>query len=289
MRILVTGASGFIGRHVVKQLADRGHKPLMFDRTGQVPGARHPLFLGDVRDRNAVEQAAYSSEGVIHLAGILGTQETVQNPFPAVETNILGSLNVFEACAQHKRQGVCITVGNHWMNNPYSISKSAVERFALMYNKERGAKIAVVRGLNAYGPGQKAKPVRKIIPNFILPALKGEPLVIYGDGEQRMDMIYVQNVAHILIEALLRPHGQYSTVFEAGTGVALTVNEIARMVIQLCESKCGIEHVRMRPGEEPGSTVVADRKTLLPLGVKCLTPLDAGLRPTIAYYRSHEA
>lgn len=286
MRLLVTGASGFIGRHVVKQLADRGHKPLMFDRTGQVPGLRHALFLGDIRDRNAVEQAVYSSEGVIHLAGILGTQETVANPFPAVETNILGGLNVFEACAQHQKRAVCITVGNHWMNNPYSISKSAVERFALMYNKERGTKIAVVRALNAYGPGQKARPVRKIIPNFILPALKGEPLVIYGDGSQRMDMIYVQNVAHILIEALLRPHGQYDKVFEAGTGVALTVNEIALMVLRLCASSSRIEHVPMRPGEEPGSTVIANRKTLAPLGIKSLTPLDVGLRPTIAYYAS---
>lgn len=287
MRILVTGASGFIGRHVVKQLADRGHKPLLFDRTGQVPGLRYPLFLGDVRDRNAVEQAVYASEGVIHLAGILGTQETVANPFPAVETNILGALNVFEACAQHQKPAVCTTVGNYWMNNPYSISKSAVGRFALMYNKERGTKIAVVRAMNAYGPGQKAGPVKKIIPTFVLSALVGEPILVYGDGSQRMDMIYVENVAHILIEALLRLHAQYATVFEAGTGLALTVNEIAEMVIRLCDSDSPIEHVPMRPGEEPQATVVADRATLAPLGIKSLTPLDAGLRRTIEYYRGH--
>lgn len=135
------------------------------------------FFYGDVRDSGAVGEAIYHSDGVIHLAGVLGTQETVKNSLSSIETNILGSLNIFESCAHHNKKGVYIVVGNYWMNNSYSITKTTAERFALMYNKKMGTKIAVVRGLNAYGARQKDKPVRKITPNFILPALKNEKIL----------------------------------------------------------------------------------------------------------------
>lgn len=281
MKVLVTGGSGFIGSHVRDVLRCRGCEVVSMDRAGPTD------FLGDVRDADAVSEAVQNADGVIHLAGVLGTQETVQNPSPAVTTNILGSLNVFEACARHRKRSVYIAVGNHWMLNPYSISKTCAERFALMYNAERGTEIAVVRGLNAYGPRQKAAPVRKIIPNFIRQALAGEDITIYGDGSQRMDMIYVEDLANILALALLNDHGCFDSVMEAGTGVAPTVNEIAASVISACGSSSGLHHVPMRAGEKAGQTVVADTETLAPLGDvrSLLRSLDAGLVPTVEWYR----
>ena len=170
------------------------------------------------------------------------------------------------------------------MNNPYSITKTTAERFALMNNKERDAKIAVVRGLNAYGPRQKSAPVRKITPNFILPALKNEDILVYGTGKQKMDMIYVGDVAEILVRSLTMDHGVYDDIFEAGTGIAPTVNEIAETIIKLTGSKSKLEHTAMRPGEDKMSTVVANISTLKPLKFDNFVSLEEGIEKTIPWY-----
>jgi UDP-glucose 4-epimerase len=287
VKVLVTGGSGFIGSHVVRHLQHLGHEPLILDHHGWKDGIDCETFLGDVRDYTAVSEAVATSDGVIHLAGVLGTQETIEDPLPAAETNIVGGLNVFQAVRRYDVPAVYIAVGNHWMQNSYSITKTTAERFALMYNQEHGTRIAIVRALNAYGPGQKAGPVKKIIPNFILPCLRDEPIVIYGDGEQVMDMIYVTDVADILCRALLLEHGQYDRAFEAGTGRALTVNQIAEMVIDTV-TRGSIEHVPMRPGEPEHSTVVADTNTLQRLGLVDFATLEDGLVDTVSYYRALE-
>lgn len=289
MRVLVTGGNGFIGSHVVDNLQAAGFEVTVLDRAGErglFPNMSVRTFLGDIRNPESVHEAVIHNDGVIHLAAILGTQETITHPSFSVDVNIHGSLNVFEACRLYGCPAVYVGVGNHWMNNTYSISKTCAERFAFMYNKERGAKIAVVRGLNVYGPGQKYKPVRKMIPNFILPALKGEEITVYGDGTQVMDLLYVTDFAEILKRALIMDHGNYSAVMEAGMGENITVNEIVDLVLKLIESKSGVKHVGMRPGEEPNSTVVADPSTLSPLkfSVSDMVPIQEGLTRTIEYY-----
>ena len=284
MKVLVTGGSGFIGSHTVRRLQHLGHDPIILDHRGWADAIDCETILGDVRDYTATSEAVAISDGVIHLAGVLGTAETINEPLPAVETNILGSLNVFKACRHYNRPAVYIAVGNHWMNNSYSITKTTAERFAFMFNQEHGTRIAIVRALNAYGPGQKAEPVRKIIPNFILPCLNDEPIIVYGDGAQIMDMIHVTDVADYLCRALLMDHGVYGKVFEVGTGRALTVNQIAQAVID--EVGTGsIEHAPMRPGEPAHSVVLADTLTLEPLGPTDFTPLEVGLKGTVNYYR----
>jgi UDP-glucose 4-epimerase len=285
MKILVTGGNGFIGTHVVEKIKSAGHHALIFDRNRS---SKNDIFLGDVRDYTSVTEAVAIADGVIHLAGILGTQETIDEPMPSIETNIIGSLNIFKSCLRYQKKCVYISVGNYWMNNSYSITKNTVERLAFMYNKEHGTKIAVVRGLNAYGEGQKDKPVRKIIPNFVIPALKGEAIKIYGDGNQIMDMIYVGDLADILVKALTEEHNQYSKVFEAGTGRKTTVNEIAQEVIKQT-GKGKIEYLPMRPGEPENSIVIGNPETLRPLyggNIPDMIPLAAGITRTIEYYKS---
>lgn len=129
--ILVTGGSGFIGGYVTRLLLSKGCRVTVLDRRVKPPGERIPgtdVFLGDVRDEGAVTEAVSTCDGVMHLAGVLGTQETVADPRVATETNVMGSLNVFRAVRTRNVRCVYITVGNHWMNNPYSISKTASER-----------------------------------------------------------------------------------------------------------------------------------------------------------------
>lgn len=297
MRVLVTGGAGFIGGYVVAALTERGLEAAILDRRA-VP-QRLPAWFGDVRDATAVSEAVASCDAVIHLAGVLGTAETIDNPWPAIEVNVQGSLNVFQACRQHRKRCAYITVGNHWMHNSYSITKTAAERLAWMFNREHGCKIAVVRALNAYGPGQKAWPVRKIMPNLILPAVRGEAMLVYGDGLQVMDMIHVRDVAEVMVRALLVDHDQYvfdprqgadsPCRFEAGTGRRTTVLEIAELVLK--EVGGGrIEHVSMRPGEPPGSVVLGSPDTLRPLydGARPdLIDLETGTRETVAWFRRH--
>lgn len=294
MKVLVTGGAGFIGTYVVEALQQRNIEPVILDHRGHIADVE--TFLGDVRDASAVDAAVAETDGVIHLAGVLGTQETIDYPLPSVETNIIGSLNIFQACRRYDLPCSYITVGNYWMGNPYSISKTTAERFAWMFNREKGTRIAVVRALNAYGPRQKAAPVRKIVPNFVLPAIRGEPIYVYGDGRQVMDMIYVADVADIMVRALLADHGCYSfdpqqfgdnkVRFDAGTGRRTTVLEIAQQIIALV-GRGSIEHLPMRPGEPEGSVVLGDPETLRPLydgELPKLLTLEEGLAKTIQYY-----
>jgi len=298
--VLVTGGAGFIGSYVVERLVARDYAVMVLDTRWRqliTPGAS--LVLGDIRDATAVTEAVAHADGVIHLAGVLGTQETIDNPRPAVETNVLGGLNVLEACAQYDLPLVNIAVGNWWFNNTYSITKNTVERFADMMNRYRHTKITVVRGLNAYGPRQSVSApfgpskVRKIMPSFICRALSGMPIEIYGDGEQVMDMVYVDDLAAILVSALeyTDRHGPTTEALEAGTGRQTTVNDIARIVANEVEQttprRVGITHVPMRPGEEVGAVVVGNPATLGSINWGSFTPLETGVRWTVGYYAEY--
>lgn len=287
-RILVIGGNGFIGSHVIDNLRARGLRVTSFDRFRTTPHRGDvDRAVGDIKDPGAVSEVVSAHDGLIHLAATLGTQETIQAARFAVDVNIKGALHVFDACRAHRKRAVITSVGNHWMNNPYSITKSGAERFALTYNRYLGTSIAVVRGLNAYGPRQKAKPVRKVVPNFVLPAFTGADLMVYGSGRQIMDMIYVEDLAEILVRALLLDHGTYDRVMEAGMGKDTTINELAELVIQTAGSASRIRHVDMRPGEEPDSVVKADVSSLSVLGFTSndFTPLAEGMRRTVEWYR----
>lgn len=298
--VLVTGGSGFIGSYVVDRLLRDGVKVVSFDHVHDqknLPtGAER--YLGDIRDAESVTEAMAHVDGFIHLAGVLGTQETILNPKPAIMTNITGGLNVLEAAAQYGVPGVNIAVGNHWEQNPYSISKSTVERLVRMYNAYRGTEISVVRALNAYGPRQSvAEPygtskVRKIIPSFVHRALNGDPIEVYGDGRQIMDMVWVGDVANFLVDALYRTavNGAMPETIEAGTGEDTTVLEIAQAVIDEV-GQGHVEHLPLRPGESKGAVVKAntDNHHVLYPGGYNFRSLQNGLAETVAFYRKSGA
>lgn len=305
MKVLVTGSSGFIGGYVLEELIRRGHIPIAFDRhdKGYRPDGAE-LFLGDITNDVSISEAVAHSDAFIHLAGVLGTQETIKNPNPAAYTNILGGLNLFKAAAQYKVPGVNIAVGNHWMNNTYSITKSTVERFVHMFNTESGTNITIVRALNAYGPRQVSAPpygpskVKKIMPAFCNAALSGKPIEVYGDGTQVMDMIYVGDVAQVLVSAMEKhvASGQPHTgVYEAGSGVDTTVNEIAEVVLDEVLRSTGnqrihygedrLKHTPMRPGEPEHSVVLGNPLTLEGLDLRKFVSLEDGVARTVAYFR----
>lgn len=297
MRVLVTGGMGFIGRYVVEELQARGHVPVIFDhhrRNDRPEGVE--VFLGDVRDDVAVTEAMAHAEGWIHLAAVLGTQETIRNPRPAALSNLMGGLNVLEAAAQYGLPGAYIGVGNHWMNNPYSITKTMIERFVSMFNADRGTRVNVVRAMNAYGPRQLAAApyghakVRKIAPAFICRALAGHPVEVYGDGQQVSDMVYVGDVARALVRALEAADAGmvFGQAIEVGPADHTTVQEVAELIIELCGSQSEIVNLPMRPGEIPNARVSANVSTMGLIGMSPddLMPIEEGMRRTVEYFRN---
>jgi len=137
-----------------------------------------------------------------------------------------------------------------------------------------------------YGPSK----VKKITPAFVNAAIRDLPIGIYGDGTQISDMIYVEDVARVLVEAMKHAdQGKvYDDAFEVGYGDPITVNEVAETVIRVANSKSVLQHSPMRPGEEEHGVVMADPSTLAPLGIKkdSFVSLEDGLKKTIEYYRS---
>lgn len=302
MKVGVTGGAGFIASHVIDQLIGAGHEPVIFDHAGR-RGHRDDVewMLGDVRDEVAVTELAAHVDGIIHLAACLGTQETIKNPRPAAETNLFGSLHVFNAVRQYDLPAVYIGVGNHWMNNSYSITKTAAERFAAMYNRESGARINVVRVVNAYGPRQSVAPpygpakVRKITPAFVCRALTGSPIEVYGDGHQISDMVHVADAARTLVAAFnaAADGTVLDQVVECGPVDHQSVNDVAQAVIAAVVDRGGkpvdVVHLPMRPGEIPGARVTADASTLELVGVDpaTLIPLGQGIAETVHWFAEH--
>lgn len=258
LNILITGGGGFIGSHLADYIKQQGHTPIIFDRK-QRPGTD---ILGDIKDREAVLEGINQTDAWINLAGLLGTAEMINVPQPAVDVNIHGALNCFDGARIYKKRGVQIAVGNWWMNNPYSLTKNTAERFALMYNKEHGTDIRVVRAMNVYGPKQKHRPVRKIFPNVVIPALLDQPITVYGDGSQIMDLIYVQDVCSILGRALLYDDVPNDLVYEAGCGGDYTINQLVADVVYITKTHSKINYVPMRPGEQEKAVVQATEEGL---------------------------
>ncbi|MEU7002201.1 NAD-dependent epimerase/dehydratase family protein [Nonomuraea sp. NPDC046570] len=297
MKVGVTGGNGFIGRYVCEELAARGHVPLVFDHRDRSEGPWE-VMRGDIRDATAMTELAAHCDAIIHLAAVLGTQETITNPRPAAETNLMGGLNFLEAVAQYDLPGVYICVGNHWMDNSYSISKTAVERFARMFNAHRGTKVNLVRVVNAYGPRQQAAPpfaagkVRKITPAVVCRALSGLPVELYGGGTQISDMVWVGDTARALVSALEVASTQKALdhVVEVGPTTSGSIRDAAELIIDLCVAR-GYERVPivdlpMRPGETPETAVTADTETLRSVGIDpaSLVSLEEGMARTVDWF-----
>lgn len=284
-KILVVGGSGFIGLHLIELLNSlKKYSVAIYDlKEPKFTNFKVKLIKGDVLDYQRLAQAVKENDIIVGLDGLLGTNETFDNILEVAKINILGAINVFEASRLYNKKVIYLSLTNNWLN-PYTITKQAGNKFAQMYFHQFGTKIAVLRGLNVYGEYQKYNRVKKIIPQFAVKALLGEPVVIYGNGEQKVDLIDAKDVARAIIMAMENSKA-YGQVIDIGTGKAKRVIDVANLVIKLAKSKSKILFKPVRRGEPKDSITVADTKLALSiLGFKPKTSLEEGLGRTIDWY-----
>lgn len=243
MKIAITGSRGFIGAATVRAAEAAGHDVVHFDRADG----------RDVRWNKEFDHVFAGVDHVIHLAGVLGTAELFDNPYSAVHVNVTGTLNVLEWC-RHNKAGYTGISMPPVFPSLYTATKICADRMASAYHNAYGLRVSKVIAYNAYGPGQKHGPnhPQKIIPTFATEAWAGRPIPIWGDGEQSVDLIHVDDIGKMLVEATR--FGDDVT-FDAGTGQPLTVNEVANAVLWLTSSTAGVEYLPMRAGEVPTKIV----------------------------------
>lgn len=285
MRSVVLGSSGFIGSSVVDELVARGHDVLAVDRSAPFVARTEPVTRaqGDVRDRDALRELFDGADAVYHFAASLGTSELDSELRASVETNVIGALNVFEAAvAAHVPRVFFASKAHVWLN-AYTITKHTAEQMARLFSHQHPVRICALRYFNVFGPGQKLAPVRKVLPTFAAQAMRGLPIQVYGDGEQTVDMLYVHDAARITVDYL--DAGYVDRALDCGTGVPMTVNDLATAVNEHFGNGAGIEHALMRKGETPGTRLVADPGPLVDqIGPLPLTDWSEALKTSLEYY-----
>lgn len=254
MQVLVTGGNGFIGQAVQRRIKEYGWQPQVAD-----------LGSCDVRDRDAVFSTMRNCDAVIHLAGMLGTHELYDTPHEAVDTNIHGTLNVLEACAEYSAAFVGITMPDVWPN-VYQATKKCTRVLASGWHRDFKVPVCHVRAFNAFGPGQAygSGHPRKIFPTFARAAWQGKSIEVYGSGGQLVDMVYVDDVAKVLVHAVEIANRGGDVTIDAATGVPQSVSQVAEMIVARVSSMGGprssIAHTKMRKGEVSETLLLSHRE-----------------------------
>lgn len=299
MNTMVLGGCGFLGGAIAEELLARGREVVILDVAGSQKecderfGAGAVKFIeGDILDADLLFDSVAGVDEIYHFAGVLGTSELDNTPKLAAQINIVGALNVFDAAVARGVPRVFHASKPDIWPNAYSITKHAAERLAALYaGSGAGTRICSLRYFNAFGPRQARGPVRKLVPTFVDQALHGEPLEIYGDGSQSVDLIFVYDLARItvrLLEAECSTNGCFAP--DCGRGVSITVNEVARAINSAVGNRAGVRHVPMRRGEVEGTALVADTGPLMAMipDVR-FTDFGVALNSTIEWYSSHDA
>jgi len=292
--VAITGGSGFIGSGIYKECRKRCDEVLLFDNT-QPP---YTLPKGvtwvkcDVCDKDLVHKVLDETkpDQLYLVAGVLGTSELNVQPSRACNVNINGLANFMDLAVEHKLpRTFYVTKPNVW-ENMYTITKECSERIIQFYMKEYGLEGVIHKWFNAYGPGQHTHPVRKAVPYFILMALNNRPMRIHGDGKQTVDLVYVDDIAKIAVEAMNKPKEELTNaeVIEVGIGQGMVVNDLAESIRDMCNSKSEIIHEPMRSGETPNTLLAADitrLKQIMGNNFK-FTDYEEGMSRTISYYKN---
>ncbi len=237
MKIAITGGRGFIGSATADAAEAQGHEVSFFDRrTG------HDI-MGDLSD-------LAGADAVIHLAGLIGTMELFDDIEQAVMVNTIGSLRVMQWCLTNDAQYVGILVPDVFPS-VYCATKVGAQRLSTALHHAKGLKVSHVRAFNIHGPGQATAGnghPRKFGPTFSVAGWRNEPIPVWGDGTNKVDLCTARDCGRMLVDACRFGNDE---IFDAGTGTEVSVKDLAEFVIRVTGSTAGIEYQPMRIGETP--------------------------------------
>lgn len=301
-RVLVTGGAGFIGSAVCERFAAAGHAVRVLDdwSTGRREhcAPEWECIEGDVADRAVVAAAVAGCDAVAHLAAFVSVPLSFDRRDECERINVEGTRSVIAACEKHAVRKLvfassCSVYADDGATtksesqtprpaNPYAESKLAGE--ALLGASELPT--AALRFFNVYGPRQNAgSGYAAAVPNFIQAALSGDPLTIYGDGQQSRDFIYVADVAEAVFQAAQR---EANGVFNVGTGTATRIAPLAETIASLVGEGADVRYEAARVGDV--RAVHADVAHIsAALDWRATQPLEAGLAETLNWWRSQSS
>jgi UDP-glucose 4-epimerase len=303
---LVTGGSGFIASNVVRKLVERGWFVRILDdlSTGyrenlaSLPVDRFELSVGDVRDAATVHRLAAGCQAVFHLAASVGNLKSIEHPRLDADINVLGTLSVLEAVKAHRTPKLVYSSSAAIFgevqylpldeahpaepDSPYGVTKLAAEKHCLAYSKLFDLDIVCLRYFNVYGINQRYDVYGNVIPIWTRRLLEGEPLLIYGNGEQTRDFINVDDVAEANARAGETPGVRGA--FNIGTGKAFTINQLADAFREVGGAALRVEHRPSRKGEVMHSQATVDR-AIQAFGFRPTVGIVEGLADYVAWIR----
>jgi UDP-glucose 4-epimerase len=312
-KVLITGGAGFIGGHVAEAYLARGDRVWIVDdlSTGKmdnVPAGAE--FIEASIESDLVPQLFERVGGfdlVNHHAAQMDVRVSVADPRRDARSNVLGFLNVLEAAEKHGvRRFIFVSSGGVVYGepedrptvetapklplSPYGVTKLAAEYYLYYYHRVHGLDYVAMRYSNVYGPRQDPHGEAGVVAIFCNRILAGQPLMVYGDGLQTRDYVFVEDVVRanlVLSDSTLAPGANLDDrAFNVGTGIETSVNQLADVLIRTSGKKTDLAHGPERRGELRHSSLSNAR--LRSLGWEPRQSLDAGLKATFEYIASKE-
>ncbi len=297
---MVTGGAGFIGSHIAEYY--KNNDVIVFDnlRTGfkdNIKNFNVRFVNASVTDYNKLKKWMKGVDYVFHLAALISVSESILKPVETEKINTQGTLNVLNAARECRAKKVVLSSSSAVYGDnpvlpkkenmlpepksPYAVSKLSGEYYLKIYSHDFNVPTAVLRYFNVFGPRQNPNSqYAAVIPAFISKALKDEDIIIFGDGEQTRDFIYVKEV----VKAGVLAAEKGDSIYNAALGKCITINKLAQKIVKLTNSKSEIIHQEVRPGDIKHS--YADISKLKFLGFKPGYDFDDALIATIEYFKT---
>lgn len=299
---LVTGGAGFIGSTLTRMLLERGYAVRVYDDLSSgsrehLEGLDVEIVNGDVRDLESLEQACGGVDTVFHLAAGAGVVDSIERPIENFDLNARGTLLALWAAKQAGVRRLVFSSSNAPLGDnaypasedkpvaplsPYGAGKATGEAYCSAFFGAYGFEAVAVRFSNAYGPRSGRK--SNVIPLFIRRIMAGEPLIVYGDGTQTRDFVYVTDLAGGLIRAAETP-GAGGQIYQLASGVETSLNDLVAMLGDVSGREPQIVHEPPRAGEIQRNYSLVD-KAREQLGHAPEVALHDGLRRTWDWFQT---
>lgn len=312
--VLVTGADGFIGSHLVESLLEEGCKVKAFayynsfnswgwlDTLPKEVLSQIEIFTGDVRDPNGVRQAVKGADTVFHLAALIAIPYSYHSPDSYVDTNIKGTLNVLQACRDHNVEKVLVTSTSevygtakyvpidekhpYQGQSPYSATKIGADRIAESFYRSFNLPVSIVRPFNTYGPRQSA---RAIIPTIITQLLSGFKEIKLGSLSPTRDFTYVKDTCRGFVE-IARSDSTVGQEINIASQEEISIGDLTRNIIEILGSDARIvtDEKRERPENSEVERLLGSNEKINRLcGWNPHVSLREGIKNTIDWFKDN--